>query len=217
MRKSFREIGKDADKVHTHGYDTIYPTFLEKLRDEEFNMLEIGVNEGDSMNLWAEYFPSAAIYGIDIDSAWSSDRCTTYKFDQSNPSDLKKIVEIIPKCKFIIDDGSHVPYHQLITFNELFNNLLEDGGTYIIEDIECNYWRSTETIYGYEVGYYNIVDYFRKLVDKINSKFSLTKNEMNISTITFGYNCIIITKKTNEQLLLDKTPYLHLHRLDKNI
>lgn len=213
MKKSFREIGINTDKVYTHGYDNIYPTFLENLRDLEFNMLEIGVNEGDSINFWGEYFPLSNIYGIDINSEWSNDRCITYRFDQSNPSDLKKIVEKVPSCKFIIDDGSHIPYHQLITFNELFDNLLEDGGVYIIEDIECNYWGSKEKIYGYEIGHYNILDYFRKLVDKINSKLSLDKNEMNISTITFGYNCIIITKKTKKERLLDKLPYPHKHRL----
>ena len=88
MKRSFKDIGENTDKVYEHGYDNIYPMFLESLRDQTFNMLEIGVNEGSSMNLWGEYFPHSKIYGVDIDSAWSNERCTTYKFDQSNPKDL---------------------------------------------------------------------------------------------------------------------------------
>ena len=214
MKRSFKDIGENADKVYEHGYDNIYPIFLESLRDQEFNMLEIGVNEGSSMNLWGEYFEHSKIYGVDIDSEWSNERCTTYKFDQSNPEDLKQIVKTIPKCKFIIDDGSHVPYHQIITFNELFNNLLEYGGVYIIEDIECSYWRSDSKIYGYEIGHFNIVDYFKNKTDQINGKITLNKNKMDISTITFGYNCIVITKKTKEEVESIERVYQHQHMLN---
>tara|TARA_B110000240_G_scaffold173439_1_gene199181 strand:+ start:542 stop:1198 length:657 start_codon:yes stop_codon:yes gene_type:complete len=214
MKRSFKDIGENTDKVYEHGYDNIYPMFLESLRDQEFNMLEIGVNKGSSIKLWGEYFPHSKIYGVDIDSEWSNERCTTYKFDQSNPKDLKQIVKTIPDCKFIIDDGSHIPYHQIITFHELFNNLLEYGGVYIIEDIECSYWRSEAKIYGYEIGHFNIVDYFKNKTDQINDKITLNKNRMNISTITFGYNCIVITKKTKREVESNSRVYEHSHMLN---
>jgi len=46
-----------------------------------------------------------------------------------------------PVC-FINDDGSHVPEHQLFSFDYLFHELLMPGGTYIIEDVETSYWYS---------------------------------------------------------------------------
>ena len=55
----------------------------------------------------------------------------------------------------------------------MFNNLLEYGGVYIIEDIECSYWRSEAKIYGYEIGHFNIVDYFKNKTDQINDKFAV--------------------------------------------
>ena len=67
--RSFLEIGQDlTDKVYHHRYDRFYPTFLEPLRNQEFNMLEIGIHEGGSFLLWEEYFPKANLYGIDINS-----------------------------------------------------------------------------------------------------------------------------------------------------
>ena len=204
----FYNIGKDlTDKVYHHRYDRFYPRFLESLRDQEFNMLEIGVWRGGSLKLWEEYFPKALIYGIDTNSEWKSDRCTTYKFDQSKPEDLKEIVKTIPKCQFIIDDGSHHPQHQLITFLELFENLLDGGGVYIIEDIECNYWKPDSFIYGYKIGHFNIMDYFKNTPNQINSEFSRRKNTLNISTITFAHNCVIITKQTKEEIELTNRSY----------
>ena len=206
--KDFYNIGKDlTDKVYHHRYDRFYPTFLESLRTQEFNMLEIGISKGGSLELWEKYFPQAKIFGVDIDSKWQSDKCTTYKFDQSNPKDLKEITQVIPKCKFIIDDGSHQPNHQFITFLELFENLLEEGGVYIIEDIECNYWRSDASVYGYKIGHFNIIDYFKNSPDQINSEFSKHRNDLNISTITFAHNCIIIVKKTKEEIEFTNRSY----------
>ena len=212
--KSFYEIGLNqpdkTDKVSHHRYDRFYPLFLESLRDQEFNMLEIGVGSGGSLRLWEEYFPKASIHGADVDYNYfeeSSERFTLHKFDQSNPNDLKEIVNTLPKCKFIIDDGSHHPHHQFTTFIELFKNLLEPEGVYIIEDIECNYWHPDSTIYGYEIGYFNILSYFKNTLDQINTEFSGKKNYLNISTVTFAHNCIIITKQTPEETEISNKPY----------
>jgi hypothetical protein len=115
--------------------------------------------------------------------------------DQSKLQDLQAVAAHIKSCKVIIDDGSHHPEHQLKSFFYLFENVLEFGGVYIIEDIECSYWKPLSQIYGYETGYLNIVDYFTKLNHKVNSRYNLEKNELDIATITYSANCIIITKK----------------------
>jgi len=43
----------------------------------------------------------------------------------------------------IIDDGSHVPRHQLITFTSLFP-CVRPGGVYVIEDIESSYYDGSD-------------------------------------------------------------------------
>ena len=206
--RNFEEIGRElTDKIHHHRYDRFYPQFLEPLRNKEFNMLEIGFGDGESLKLWKEYFPQAYINVIDIDYQLEDDRSKVFKLDQSKEDDLQYMVDNIPKCKFIIDDGSHHPYHQFITFVKLFDELLEDGGIYIIEDIECNYWSSTSKVYGYEIGHFNFMDLLKQYPDKINKEFTGVNNPLNLSSITFGHNCVIITKSTQEEVELKNRNY----------
>ena len=52
----------------------------------------------------------------------------------------------------IVDDGSHVPWHQLLTFEIMFETWLKPGGLYIIEDVETSYLDGTNPrIYGYDI------------------------------------------------------------------
>jgi hypothetical protein len=154
-----------------------------------------------------DYFKNGSIYSMDIFEERSQERGIVYKGDQSKLENLKTMVEQIGECDIIIDDGSHQPQHQIDTFNYLFRNMLKNGGTYIIEDIECNYWNPKNTIYNYEIGDYNVVDYFSSTPHKINSDFSGLKNHLDIESITHYKNCIIITKKTHEEVLGVKNNY----------
>ena len=76
----------------------------------------------------------------------------------------------------IIDDGSHVPAHQLLGFKLLFP-LIKPGGLYVIEDIESSYFDAEQVrIYGYSLpgagigrkppG--NAVEAFKLLADVVN-------------------------------------------------
>jgi hypothetical protein len=204
MKTSFLELGQKAgtDKVKHHGYHFFYPSFLDKIRDEKFNMLEIGYGSGESLKMWCDYFPNSNFYCVDIDiETVYNDRCRVIKADQSNHEDLQKIVKQIGTSKVIIDDGSHNPKHQFDTFMYLFENLLEDGGIYIIEDIETNYWNPKASLYGYQVGNFNLMKTISSCPDMINHEFSKVENSLKISTITYGQNCIIITKRTKEEQL----------------
>ena len=193
-------LNNQTDKVYYHGYHHFYPQYFDKFRYEKFNLLEIGYGDGASMKTWIEYFPDADITVMDINVEHiESDRCRVIKGDQSKKSDLDKIINSVNTAKLIIDDGSHNPVHQFDTFNYLFKNLLEPGGVYIIEDIEVSYWNPESTLYGYESGYFNLIDSFKKYQEMINSEFTGVKNYLDISSITFGQNCIIITKRTKEQ------------------
>jgi hypothetical protein len=210
----FYDLGQKYgnDKVTYHRYDLIYPKFLSELIDKEITMLEIGLGNyqdgtGYSRNMWKEYFPNAKIYVMDIDKEFEDEIGLVIKGDQSKNEDLIRVSDICGTMEFIIDDGSHHPEHQIKTFNLLFDKNLKNGGTYIIEDIECSYWNPKKTVYGYETGYLNIVDYFIGLSHSINSEFSGKKNDLNISQITFAKNCIIINKQTETEIELNKREY----------
>jgi hypothetical protein len=199
--KSFYDLSKhyDTDKVTYHGYQFFYPQFLEDMRFKKFNMLEIGWGSGASIKVWNDYFPNAQIYVMDIDVEYVDGRQKVIKGDQSNEEDLLKVVNDVKSAKFIIDDGSHNPEHQLNTFYYLFKNLLEPGGVYIIEDIELSYWNPESTLYGYKTGNVNILLNMMKYHEMINHEFTGVKNILNISSVTYGQNCIIIKKRTEEE------------------
>jgi hypothetical protein len=206
-----------SDKVTHHGYERFYDYFLEPFKLDKFNLFEIGIYKEGSLKLWKEYFSNANIYGMDINEYNKSDYGTIFKGDQNKKKDLNKIIENIKVAKIIIDDGSHKPEHQLLSFNHLFKNLLQDGGIYIIEDIETSYWKKSN-LYGYDIdaGYNaqnNIVNIFKNIVDIVNREFLLDEhieyiqkfnkidceNLKYISFIMFGQNCIIIKKMSNEE------------------
>lgn len=204
MQEDFNHYGITSDKISHHGYGRFYTRFLEPLRPLEFGMVEIGISR-DSIYLWQAYFPKAHIYGLDISLSQSveGNRLSLIKCDQTNIKHIKYNHKIL----FINDDGSHVPEHQWASFGYLFNNILEPGGVYIIEDIETSYWKRG-SIYGYTItGQNSIVEKFKQLIDSINSEFSNQKLMPSISTITFGQNCIIIQKKESYEYAYNNRKY----------
>jgi hypothetical protein len=217
----FAQIGSrtGTDKIFHHGYHRFYPPLLDRFRAlRGGGMLEIGVDESKSLKLWLEYFPHAFVYGIDIGVTKQGPRFKIMQADQSQTSELRRLArdEIAHPLFFIIDDGSHVPEHQVSSFDFLFAEVLLPGGTYIIEDIETSYW-SRNGLYGYQTRYgyhhqHSVVEVFKDLLDDIQYEFlNLPAREaqdrrlrgcvsehtrLEINTIAFGQNCILITKKT---------------------
>ena len=68
-RNRLYELGTkyNTDKVFHHEYHDIYDFFLKQFYNAPGAMLEIGIQNGNSLNMWLELFPNAHIYGMDID------------------------------------------------------------------------------------------------------------------------------------------------------
>jgi hypothetical protein len=201
-------IKHNTDKILYHRYDRIYDKFLRDFRNKKIKLFEIGCGgEAASFKMWLEFFPNANVYSMDISENFNVDRGEVFLGDQSKIEDLQNALNKVGISDIIIDDGSHHPQHQLNTFLFLFDKMLNNGGVYIIEDIECNYWKQGTEIYGYPIGNLNIVDFFSSTPHQINQEFSGLKNNLNISSITYYKNCIILVKKTLEELIEDKREY----------
>jgi hypothetical protein len=123
---------------HVHGYTEIYAQYLDPLRDEPINLLEIGVvldgEGGASLRMWEEYFSVATITGFDIKpiAHLIAPRIRCYQGDMMSPTDLGKIEP--REFDVIIDDGSHLQHHQISCFLEMFSRV-KPGGIYIVEDL----------------------------------------------------------------------------------
>jgi hypothetical protein len=112
-----------------HNYAEKYDQLLSNFKDKFTNILEIGVWQGSSLKMWEEYFPNAIINGIDIDTnckKHESERIKVTIADQGNEIQLKEL-EKLGSFDFIVDDGSHIYNHQIISFKTLFPFLKKGG------------------------------------------------------------------------------------------
>ena len=200
----------------------MYGPLLAPYLNKPVRILEIGVAGGSSLSLWQRLFPfHEMIVGIGYDVNLNSDlgfkrviseKLMIYSGSQVDMSFLEKFKADFSDKKFdvIVDDGSHVPWHQIFTLEYMFDTLLMDGGLYIIEDIETSYWdKPGAEIYGYEIrdaglgrrG--NAVEKMKNIIDVMNREFladpsfSVLHNNVDhqMSHITFSSGCVVITKK----------------------
>jgi ubiquinone/menaquinone biosynthesis C-methylase UbiE len=136
LEKIFKKFNCDK---HFHGYHNVYSEYLQSKRNDELNILEIGVLNGSSLNAWLEYLPNSKIYAVDTFERVNSDeidilnheRVTWFEGD-STRINLPDLCDV--QFDFIIDDGLHTSNSQRRTFNNLFR-MLKPEGFYIIEDV----------------------------------------------------------------------------------
>lgn len=151
-----------SSKVHF--YTQNYEPYFEPLRHLPIKILEIGVQNGNSLRMWKEYFPKAEIYGLDYYdcSPLEEDRIKIFKGHQAN----EKVLEHVNGWgifNIIIDDGSHKNPDALKTFEYLFPRMAP-GGVYVVEDTSTLYWGET-----HNVGEPIMIDRLKKLVDETNA------------------------------------------------
>ena len=207
----FDKLMRKSDKGTHHGYQRFYFPLFKEFESSNIRLLEIGVEQGKSMNIWKQFFTKANhIYGIGYKNHQTKymenveDKMTLFMGDQSNRDFLKRFIsDSGGNFDIIIDDGSHVPSHIRTSFEMLWEHV-NLGGLYIIEDIETSYWKKTSSIYGYSLkNEDSVVEYFKEKVNEINNEFR-NKRSSDIAMISFVQNMIII-KKVNR----DDYPYMN--------
>ncbi len=171
--KTYKEIfdsqrNFNSDKWE-HYFD-IYDHLLGKFYQSKVNYFEIGVQNGGSLEIAKKLFASdSLIIGMDIDP-----NCKHLEGKVANQiiigsqvddAALSKVSEFGP-FDIIIDDGSHIQSHMIVTFFKLFP-LLSQNGIYIIEDTHTNHSpEHQESFLG--IGLY---DYFKGLSERLNIDF----------------------------------------------
>jgi len=160
----------DSDKWE-HYFD-IYDHLLSHLYGKDISLLEIGVQNGGSLEVARKLFgPASKIMGIDIDPkckrmeiAGVADKIVIGS--QVDERCVDEALQFMPEIDVLIDDGSHVQTHMVMSFINFFPSLAENG-VYIIEDTHTNYSpEHQESFLG--IGLY---DYFKGLSERLNIDF----------------------------------------------
>jgi|TARA_B100001093_G_scaffold320680_1_gene306011 hypothetical protein len=130
---------KDPRRITAHGYSKFYETIFLNLRNETFNILEIGSFYGNASAAFYFYFKNANILGADINPdmfSYYSERVKSFYVNSSSEESIKKnIIDKDIKFRIIIEDASHMLKDQIISLFYLFPKL-EKGGYFIIEEID---------------------------------------------------------------------------------
>ncbi len=160
--------GKVSDKwsLYLREYDRIFSPY----RFKEVSLLEIGIQNGGSLEIWNKYFSNAKkIIGCDINPdcsklTYEDSRISVIVGDATIDETKKQISKLSDSFDLIIEDGSHTSRDIVKAFAQYFP-LLNDGGLFIAEDLHCSYWKEFDGGLFYP---YSSINFFKLLADVIN-------------------------------------------------
>ncbi len=144
--QSTREIfnNHQGNRLHKwNHYFEIYDRHFGTYVNQSPVILEIGVSQGGSIDMWQKFFgPGLKYYGIDINPGckqFEKENVNIFIGSQSDRKFLNEVKQQIPDLDILIDDGGHTMEQQIITFEEMFSKI-KYGGIYLCEDNHTSYW-----------------------------------------------------------------------------
>lgn len=160
--------GKVSDKwwSYLQFYDDLFSSFSK----QPVRILEIGIQNGGSLEIWAKYFPNAeVIVGCDINPlcsklSYEDPRIKVIVGDANKENTFSQIVGASNGFDIVIDDGSHRSDDIIRSFAKYFP-IVSEGGLFIAEDLHCSYWDRYQG--GIEAPYSSI-NFFKRLSDYVN-------------------------------------------------
>lgn len=146
--------GKDQLRTKHHLYTNLYYLLLQHQRNEALDLIEIGaqavggpeqgkeelqIDDLPSARTWTDFLPKARVHVVDIRSLAPTvdlgNRISFHRADASDLSAMNAVAARLPKAAaLIIDDGSHLPAHQLNSLITFWDNLAP-GGLFVVEDL----------------------------------------------------------------------------------
>ncbi|WP_367269958.1 glycosyltransferase [uncultured Pseudacidovorax sp.] len=169
LRRLYQEHqGKVSDKwsVYLDTYETLFAEYVH----QSARVLEIGIQNGGSLEIMARFLPQAErIVGCDIDPLceglrYEDPRIAVIVGDAVSDEVQARVLALCPSFDLVIDDGSHTSRDIVRAFARYFPTIRE-GGAFVAEDLHCSYWAA------FEGGLFHpqsSLAFFRALVDVIN-------------------------------------------------
>jgi hypothetical protein len=182
-------------------YFEIYDRHFSRFRGTDVHVVEFGVFQGGSLQMWKQYFgPNANIFGIDINphcKQLEEDQVEIFIGDQADRRFLKSLTEKIPRIDILIDDGGHTMKQQINTYEELFP-CIDKNGVYLIEDLHSSYL--PELGGGYKKRG-TFIEYSKRFIDFINAWHSIQTYKLRVTEFTKSvhslhyYDSILVIEK----------------------
>jgi hypothetical protein len=155
--------------------------------------------------MWKWYFPRAQVVGVDIQdkSFVDEDRIVSFQGSQTDRRLLRRIVHRFGAPTIVIDDGSHRPPHVIKSFQILFP-MLEDGGLYVIEDVQTSYWPQWKGSLDLDDPTTSMA-MVKRLLDGLNHEEFLDESyqpsytDLHVRAVHCYHNLVIIEKGDNRE------------------
>ncbi|MFN0201556.1 MAG: class I SAM-dependent methyltransferase [Bacteroidia bacterium] len=199
LEKYFRQNDKRLIHKWMH-YFEVYDRHFSRYRNKEVVILEIGVSQGGSLQMWKDYFgDKAKIYGIDVNpkcKELEEENIKIFIGSQSDRNFLREVKKQIPPIDIFIDDGGHTMQQQIVSYEELFDYVKEDG-VYLCEDLHTSYWLKHG---GGHKRMGTFIEYSKNFIDYLHAHHS-TQSSLKVNDFTRSvdsihyYDSIIVVEK----------------------
>ena len=182
-------------------YFEIYERHFSRFRGTDVHIVEFGVSQGGSLQMWKKYFGAdAKLFGVDINPHCKNleeKQIEIFIGDQEDRNFLKSMTDKIPKIDILIDDGGHSMAQQINTFEELFP-YIDKNGVYLCEDLHTSYWPR------YDGGHKRrgtFIEYSKNFIDYINAWHSVQESKLHVTDFTKSahslhyYDSVLVIEK----------------------
>ncbi len=200
-----REIFENHTGNLIHKWDHYFEIYDRHFRDyigKEVTILEIGVSQGGSIDLWKRFFgENLRYYGVDINpkcKQFESENVKIFIGSQEDKKFLDSIKAELPDLDILIDDGGHTMKQQIITFESLFSKI-KNKGIYLCEDTHTSYWFTFEGGMKRKSTY---IEYVKNIIDVMHlwhaGKNTFIKNhelKNSIYAMHFYDSIVVIEKR----------------------
>ena len=166
-------------------YFKIYEDLFKRFKDKDVTFIEIGIQNGGSLEIWQKYFgKQSKIIGIDLNpecKKFEKENIIVEIGSQSDPNFWKNFFTKHGMVDVILDDGGHTNHQQITTVNSCINSI-KDGGLLITEDTHTSYMKNFNN-----PSKFSFINYAKKTVDDINFKFPKLGNfESSINNLVYS-------------------------------
>lgn len=197
LRNLFYSTPKSS--VKWSRYFDVYQRYLEKYEGKNITFIEVGVQDGGSLEMWSKFFgPDSKIYGIDIDPkcadlVYDNPNIKIIIGDQESPEFWDKTLKEIGPIDAIVEDGGHTMQQQIVSFEKVFP-VIKFGGVYICEDTHTSYFHT------HNGGYRNpntFIEYSKDFIDILHladTSMYGSVGQSNLNHVINGHKNLV-TKK----------------------